>query len=209
MFKLKRHVIRRYILLSICVMGIGIDSLNIGAKTIPIEKIVKERYQESSNTEKNDVKNKKEEEIETSPEIPPEASSEAPKEKAVEAKKEENVQKKSEEKQEEMGRAIKAELTAYSDDPRSSEQWGSQTAMQTHTRLGVIAAPKNIPLGSKMYIPALKNYKADGMFDVEDRGGAIKVKADGTYVIDVWVQSHEEALEFGRKKTTIYLVEKN
>jgi len=209
LFKLKRHVIRRYILLSICVMGIGIDSLNIGAKTIPIEKVVKGRYQESSNTEKDDIKNKKEEEIETSPEIPPEASSEAPKEKAVEAKKEENVQKKSEEKKEEIGRAIKAELTAYSDDPRSSEQWGSQTAMQTHTRLGVIAAPKNIPLGSKMYIPALKNYKADGMFDVEDRGGAIKVKADGTYVIDVWVQSHEEALEFGRKKTTIYLVEKN
>jgi len=209
LFKLKRHVIRRYILLSICVMGIGIDSLNIGAKTIPIEKVVKGRYQESSNTEKDDIKNKKEEEIETSPEIPPEASSETPKEIAVEAKKEENVQKKSEEKQEEMGRAIKAELTAYSDDPRSSEQWGSQTAMQTHTRLGVIAAPKNIPLGSKMYIPVLENYKADGMFDVEDRGGAIKVKADGTYVIDVWVQSHEEALEFGRKKTTIYLVEKN
>ena len=209
MFKLKRHVIRRYILLSICVMGIGIDSLNIGAKTIPIERVVKGRYQENSNTEKDDIKKKKEEEIETSPEIPPEASSETPKEIAVDAKKEENVQKKSEEKQEEMGRAIKAELTAYSDDPRSSEQWGSQTAMQTHTRLGVIAAPKNIPLGSKMYIPVLKNYKADGMFDVEDRGGAIKIKADGTYVIDVWVQSHEEALEFGRKKTTIYLVEKN
>jgi 3D (Asp-Asp-Asp) domain-containing protein len=181
-------------------MGIGIDSLNIGAKTIPIEKVVKERYQESSNTEKDDIKNKKEEEIEISPEIP----SEAPKEKVVEAKKEETVEKK-----EVLGTAIKAELTAYSDDPRSSEQWGSQTAMQTHTRLGVIAAPKNIPLGSKMYIPALKNYKSDGMFDVEDRGGAIKVKADGTYVIDVWVQSHEEALEFGRKKTTIYLVEKN
>lgn len=201
MFKLKRYVIRRYILLSICLMGIGIDSLNIGAKSIPIEKVVEGRYQESSNIEKDDIKNTKEEEILTLPEIPKEAT--------VEAKKEETVQKKSEEKQEILGTAIKAELTAYSDDPRSSEQWGSQTAMQTHTRLGVIAAPKNIPLGSKMYIPALKNYKADGMFDVEDRGGAIKVKADGTYVIDVWVPSHEEALEFGRKKTTIYLVDKN
>jgi len=199
LFKLKRHVIRRYILLSICLMGIGIDSLNIGAKSIPIEKVVEGRYQESSDTEKDDIINTKEEEILTLPEIPKEAT--------VEAKKEETVQKKSEEKQEMLGTAIKAELTAYSDDPRSSEQWGSQTAMQTHTRLGVIAAPKNIPLGSKMYIPALKNYKADGMFDVEDRGGAIKVKADGTYVIDVWVPTYEEAEEFGRKKTTIYLVE--
>jgi 3D (Asp-Asp-Asp) domain-containing protein len=204
LFKLKRHVIRRYILLSICLMGIGIDSLNIGAKSIPVNKVVEGRYQESSNKEKDETKNKKEEEIEASPKIP----TETPKETPVEAKKEETVAKQSEKKQEVVGRAIKAELTAYSDDPRSSEQWGSQTAMQTHTRLGVIAAPKNIPLGSKMYIPALKNYKADGMFDVEDRGGAIKVKADGTYVIDVWVPSHEEALEFGRKKTTIYLVEK-
>ena len=202
MFKLKRHVIRRYIFLSICLMGIGIDSLNIGAKSIPINKVVKGRYQESSNIEKDDVeklKNKKEEESETSSELS---------EIAVESKKEETTSKESQGNQEINGKAIKAELTAYSDDPRSSEQWGSQTAMQTHTRLGVIAAPKNIPLGSKMYIPVLKNYKADGMFDVEDRGGAIKVKADGTYVIDVWVPTHEEALEFGRKKTTIYLIEK-
>jgi len=203
LFILKRHVIRKYIILSICLMGVGIDSLNIGAKSFPINKVVEGKYQESSNIEKDDVeklKNKKEEESET--------SSETLSEIAVESKKEEVTSKQSQGNQEITGKAIKAELTAYSDDPRSSEQWGSQTAMQTHTRLGVIAAPKNIPLGSKMYIPELKNYKADGMFDVEDRGGAIKVKADGTYVIDVWVPTHEEALEFGRKKTTIYLIEK-
>ena len=184
-------------------MGIGIDSLNIGAKSIPINKVVEGGYQESSNIEKDDVlklKNKKQEEDET--------SSDTSTEIVVDTKKEETTSEQSQKNQEVGKIAIKAELTAYSDDPRSSEEWGSQTAMQTHTRVGVIAAPKNIPLGSKMYIPELKNYKADGMFDVEDRGGAIKVKADGTYVIDVWVPTHEEALEFGRKKTTIYLIEK-
>lgn len=104
-------------------------------------------------------------------------------------------------------RAIKAELTAYCDDPRCSAGWGSQTAMETTTRIGVIAAPKNIPLGSKFYIPELTNLKSDGIFDVEDRGGAIKVKEDGTYVIDVWVPTYEEAVAFGRKETTIYLME--
>jgi len=104
-------------------------------------------------------------------------------------------------------RAIKAELTAYCDDPRCSAGWGSQTAMQTNTRLGVIAAPVDIPLGSKIYIPELTNLKSDGIFDVEDRGGAIKVKNDGTYVIDVWVPTYEEAVAFGRKTTTIYLME--
>ena len=119
---------------------------------------------------------------------------------------EEESTKFSEEKQESIGTPIKAELTAYSDDPRDSEEWGSRTAMQTRTKLGVIAAPSNIPLGSKMYIPELKNYKADGVFSVEDRGGAIKIKKDGTYVIDVWVSSYKEAVNFGRKKTTIYLM---
>ena len=103
-------------------------------------------------------------------------------------------------------RAIKAELTAYCDDPRCSGGWGSLTAMQTRTRIGVIAAPKDIPLGSEMYIPELTNLKSDGVFEVEDRGGAINVKNDGTYVIDVWVPSYEEAVAFGRKKTTIYLL---
>ena len=189
-------------------MGVGINSLNIGAKSIPINKVVEGRYQESSNIEKDDIEkleSKKEEESEISSKTLSQTTVES---KTVESKKEETTSKQSQRNQEIKGKAIKAELTAYSDDPRSSEEWGSQTAMQTHTRLGVIAAPKNVPLGSKMYIPELKNYKADGMFDVEDRGGAIKVKADGTYVIDVWVPTHKEALEFGRKKTTIYLIEK-
>jgi len=208
LFILKKHVIRRYIFLNICLMGVGINSLNIGAKSIPINKVVEGRYQESSNIEKDDIEkleSKKEEESEISSKTLSQTTVES---KTVESKKEETTSKQSQRNQEIKGKAIKAELTAYSDDPRSSEEWGSQTAMQTHTRLGVIAAPKNVPLGSKMYIPELKNYKADGMFDVEDRGGAIKVKADGTYVIDVWVPTHKEALEFGRKKTTIYLIEK-
>ena len=97
-------------------------------------------------------------------------------------------------------------MTAYSDDPKCSGKWGSQTAMQTKTRLGVIAAPSKIPLGSKIYIPELTSYKSDGMFNVEDRGGAIKIKQDGTYIIDVWVPTYEEAEKFGRKYTTIYLL---
>lgn len=106
-----------------------------------------------------------------------------------------------------LNKAIKAELTAYCNCRSCSEAWGSKTAMQTKTRVGVVAAPKNIPLGSKLYIPELKSYKSDCMFNVEDRGGAIKIKKDGTYVIDVWLPTHEQVKKFGRKKTYIYLVE--
>lgn len=102
--------------------------------------------------------------------------------------------------------AIKAELTAYCNCAICSEAWGSQTAMQTHTRVGVVATPKEIPLGRKIYIPDLKGYKDDCLFNVEDRGGAVVVKSDGTYIIDVWLPTHEQVKEFGRKKTTVYLL---
>jgi len=101
---------------------------------------------------------------------------------------------------------IEAELTAYCNCAICSEAWGSQTSMQTHTRVGVIAAPKDIPLGSEMYIPELKNYKEDGIFNVEDRGGAVVAKSDGTHIIDVWLPTHEQVKEFGRKRVTVYLM---
>ncbi|BCZ45948.1 hypothetical protein psyc5s11_20150 [Clostridium gelidum] len=207
MFKLKKHMIRGYIILEICLIGIGMSCLNIESENVQINKYVAGKYQGSSKIENYEIEGRKyivekdtmEEYIET--------SSDTSQELVAEKEEPETISTKSQENQHSVGIPIKAELTAYCNDPRCSEEWGSQTAMQTETRLGVIAAPSNISLGSKIYIPELKNYKADGMFNVEDRGGAIKVKEDGTYVIDVWVSTYEEAEEFGRKKTTIYLVE--
>ncbi|AWK53085.1 hypothetical protein DIC82_12470 [Clostridium beijerinckii] len=183
-------------------MGLGTDYLNIESKDIQINKLVAGQYHESSKIENADI-----EEHEYSVEEYIETSSNIVHETSIEPEESETTSTKAQENQKPVGTPIKAELTAYSNDPKCSDQWGSQTAMQTKTRLGVIAAPSNIPLGSKIYIPELENYKADGMFDVEDRGGAIKIKKDGTYVIDVWVSTHEEAIEFGRKNTTIYLIE--
>jgi 3D (Asp-Asp-Asp) domain-containing protein len=202
LFNLKKPVTRAYVLLVICLMGTGSNYVSAQSKVVQMNKVVTGKYQESSNIENVDIKENKDfagEDAKTLNDIVKEAPTELKAEETTSTKVQENNNIK--------GTLIKAELTAYSDDPRSSGQWGSQTAMQTKTRLGVIAAPSNIPLGSKMYIPELQNYKADGMFDVEDRGGAIKVKKDGTYVIDVWVPTHEEAVKFGRKHTTIYLVE--
>ena len=102
---------------------------------------------------------------------------------------------------------INAELTAYCNCEECSEEWGDITAMQTKTRVGVVAAPKEIKLGSKIYIPMLKDYTGDGIFSVEDRGGAVKIKDDGTYIIDIWIPSHDEVEKFGRKKCTVYLME--
>lgn len=105
------------------------------------------------------------------------------------------------------GKMINVELTAYCNDERCSGKWGGTTALGTETRVGVVAAPSSISLGSKLYIPELSYYKTDSVFDVEDRGGAVKTKEDGTYIVDVWFPTHEQVEEFGRIKTTAYILE--
>lgn len=56
----------------------------------------------------------------------------------------------------------------------------------------VIAAPKNIPFGTKIYVPGY------GLATVEDRGGSIKGNR-----LDVYFQTHKEALEWGRQKLVV------
>ncbi len=102
---------------------------------------------------------------------------------------------------------ISVELTAYCNDEQCSGKWGGTTTMGTETRLGVVAAPSSISLGSKLYIPDLSYYKNDAVFNVEDRGGAVKMKDDGTYIIDVWFPTHEQVEQFGRVRTTAYILE--
>lgn len=193
-----------------CLVNLEASYSSVGYNDIVINKVVTGIYQGGPNLKKAqniELLNTKEENNFSLLNLKKAMSADAEKQEKKRLEELKKVEVEKQKAKEPMGRPIKAELTAYSNDPRDSEEWGSQTAMQTRTKLGVIAAPTNIPLGSKMYIPELKNYKADGIFRVEDRGGAIKIKKDGTYVIDVWVSSYQEAVKFGRKKTTIYLME--
>lgn len=62
---------------------------------------------------------------------------------------------------------------------------------------GTIAADtKYYPFGTKMYIPGY------GWGIVEDRGGAIK----GPTRIDLYFKSHQEALEWGRRKVAVKII---
>jgi len=61
---------------------------------------------------------------------------------------------------------------------------------------GTIAADtKYYPFGTRMYVPGY------GWGIVEDRGGAIK----GPDRIDLFFESHEEALQWGRKKVNVLI----
>jgi 3D (Asp-Asp-Asp) domain-containing protein len=88
-------------------------------------------------------------------------------------------------------------LTGYDNDYACTQSGKGITASGVRASRGTIAVPSNIPLKTTFYING-KEHKA------LDRGGAIKVKEDGTYVIDVWFPTHKEATEFGRKKGIMY-----
>lgn len=60
----------------------------------------------------------------------------------------------------------------------------------------VAADSKVFPIGSYLYIEGV------GMRVVTDRGGAIKGKR-----LDVYVKSHQKALELGKHKAKVYLLE--
>ena len=62
---------------------------------------------------------------------------------------------------------------------------------------GTIAADtKFYPFGTRMYVPGY------GWGTVEDRGGAIK----GPHRIDIFYDSHSEALQWGRRKVHVTIV---
>lgn len=88
-------------------------------------------------------------------------------------------------------REVKAVISHYT---ASADECGNDkgiTASGKKVSRGMIAAPRDIPFGTKIEI--------DGeIFVVEDRGGAIKVK-NGIYHLDVYVPTKKEAIKKGRK----------
>jgi 3D (Asp-Asp-Asp) domain-containing protein len=78
------------------------------------------------------------------------------------------------------------------------------TAMGTKVGWGVVAVPKEIPLGTELLIPGVDSKQ---VFKAEDHGGYIK-KVGNVYRIDVWTDSLDKAFKFGRKVMDAYIVMK-
>ena len=76
------------------------------------------------------------------------------------------------------------------------------TASGTRARVGTVAVdPKLIPLGTKLYIENADGSGGYGYAVAEDTGGAIK-----GYRIDLFFNSTQEALQFGRRQVRVYLL---
>ncbi len=86
-------------------------------------------------------------------------------------------------------KVIKGQATGYT-------HTGNRTATGTIPKRGTVAVdPRVIPLGSKLYIPGY------GYGVAEDTGGAVKGN-----IIDLFFETREEAIKWGRRNVTIYVL---
>ena len=100
---------------------------------------------------------------------------------------------------------IRAIVTAYAPYDNKSGMCNDgtpdTTATNTKPKRGTIAAdPERIPYGTKLYIPEY------GYGIVEDTGGALRKDKDNIR-IDVYMDTYEEAIEWGKKEMIIYIIE--
>lgn len=96
-------------------------------------------------------------------------------------------------------RSYTFKATAYS---KYDEGCNDYTATGTKVRYGVVAVdPKVIPLGSQLYIVTNDGVYIYGHAVAEDTGGSIKGNR-----IDLYFDTVEECLRFGRRECTVYLL---
>ena len=63
-----------------------------------------------------------------------------------------------------------------------------------------VAAGKGYPMGTVIYIPAMKNKPNGGWFVVQDRGGAISNNK-----LDIYMNTYNECIQFGRRNLECYI----
>lgn len=90
------------------------------------------------------------------------------------------------------------EATAYCACSKCCGKWANgitASGTKATAKRTIAVDSKLIPLGSKVEIEGL------GIYTAEDTGGAIKGK-----IIDIYFDTHEEALKFGRQKVNLRIV---
>jgi 3D (Asp-Asp-Asp) domain-containing protein len=93
---------------------------------------------------------------------------------------------------------VMMEATAYEPGPRSCGKWATgYTATGVKAEKGVVAVDDRIiPLGTRLYIPGY------GFAVAADRGSAIKGMR-----IDLCFATYPEAIQFGRRRIKVYLLD--
>lgn len=99
---------------------------------------------------------------------------------------------------------VKVEATAYCSCYSCCGPYdGTRTADGSRPKeYYTIATSKFFSFGTMVYIPYFDSAPNHGVFEVEDRGGAIQNNR-----IDVYFSTHEKALRFGRRQFELYILQ--
>ncbi len=96
-------------------------------------------------------------------------------------------------------------ITAYTEYECDKEPdhpfFGVTASGKTVREWFTIAAGSDIPFGTRIYIPYFKDKPNNGIFVVEDRGGAIKENC-----IDVYMSDQKKVDKFGCKWLDVYVI---
>lgn len=91
--------------------------------------------------------------------------------------------------------------TAYECGKSAGSSGFGKTASGAHvTQWYTVAAGKDIPFGTKIYIPYFKDKPNGGWFVVQDRGGAITSNR-----LDIYMSTSEQCRNFGRRNLECYI----
>ncbi|MGE5579965.1 MAG: 3D domain-containing protein [Bacillota bacterium] len=93
------------------------------------------------------------------------------------------------------GRKVTVTATAYTTNENSTRTYSGTHVTPWYT---LAVDPKEIPLGSWVFIPYFKDKPNKGWFYAEDIGGAIKSNR-----IDVYMEDLDDALQFGVRQLEI------
>ncbi len=99
---------------------------------------------------------------------------------------------------------VKVEATAYCSCSICCGPYdGTRTADGSRPKeYYTIATSKLFSFGTMVYIPYFDSSPNNGVFEVEDRGGAIQNNR-----IDIYFSTHEKALRFGRRNLELYILQ--
>lgn len=102
---------------------------------------------------------------------------------------------------------VSLEATAYTSGYESTQKHPDHpaygiTASGAEVEQGVtVAAGPSLPFGTRIYAPRMEKWLGSKWFQVQDRGGAISDKH-----IDFYFEDLKEALEFGRRNVSVWIV---
>ena len=83
---------------------------------------------------------------------------------------------------------------------KNSKGYGVTSSGSKASSWYTVAAGKSYPVGTVIYVPALKNKPNGGWFVVQDRGGAISNNR-----LDIYMSTYNECIRFGRKNLQCYI----